>query len=156
MVRAISAGSGNASVSQDVFAQVLNYYNGDYKNASVNFNAVSQPSAANAKNLYNGMITSQLSYTAYDQIGGIGANDPQYQSLLATTYSYDVLYRLKATKSASTRSIFFGGVEFMQFSNQFAEKLSYDANGNITNLERYKADGTTLRDKLTYYGHVPR
>lgn len=146
----VSNESGN--FARDVFGFQLNYFNGDFKKNLSPFDASFTVAGAvnafapygtglNTKNLYNGNISSTIAMTESDNQSGHDNN------LMLQSYQYDYLNRLKSSK-----------VSYLQASltdwettptNRFATSYNYDANGNITHLDRYDKTGTPF-DELSY------
>jgi len=157
------ASSGlNKYVAQDAFALTLNYYEGDYQpiQASTDLGLVNSITTATAPDhafyndeyLYNGNITSaiyqvpfmhDLDPTSSDITTGVQAN----------VYQYDQLHRIKQSTSLDLKASTSSWQSYFTFENNsidnFKTKYSYDANGNITALDRYHADGTWM-DELGY------
>jgi RHS repeat-associated protein len=129
-----------AVTARDVYSYSLHYYNGDYSAINVN-----TPSLVNASGnvefrpLYNG------------NIGSIAMNIKKLNRPLVYNYGYDQLNRLVSMDA-------FGG--WNPSSNIFApqklqdykERISYDANGNILSYGRNGAEGSSgvRMDSLVY------
>ncbi|HRE76424.1 MAG TPA: lamin tail domain-containing protein [Flavobacterium sp.] len=123
----------------DVFGITLDYYSGDYNR--INTNIITSPSITPD---YNGNIkatrwaTKESSHMDLDQNGNI--NQKGY------LYNYD---RNNWLTDATFGNANTSG-SITPLANKYQEKgLEYDANGNITKLQRTNETGTTI-DNLTY------
>jgi RHS repeat-associated protein len=148
----------------DVFAQMLNYFSGDYSRAGKGLDATASLIPVNTvvndattsnylgRDLYNGNINSIVTRTAFSQT----SNATTGGDLMAQRYSYDQLNRLIQSytelSSATTSTTF-----TTNWANQptaantiYSEKLSYDPNGNINSLNRWASNSTTPLDQLSY------
>lgn len=128
-----------SNVGADAFGMALNYFPGDFKRSGSPFNA-NQPSQLNPERpLYNGNITAWASRIGHQAEGNV------YQQLAGNTFRYDELNRLTAA-------------DFHSFGNgwnpttDFGSNYNYDANGNITKLQRNGFAAQSLAmDNLTYH-----
>jgi RHS repeat-associated protein len=133
----------------DAFATMLAYYTDDYYKSGSQYNTNSSnvncivPTATSS--LYNGMITSEVSKTI---------NSPLTQNLSCKnawgySYRYDELYRLKRANTFVSNGSNFSATE------NYKMQVAYDANGNITSMQRNAYVNTTNgaqldMDQLTY------
>ncbi len=141
---------GNNKAPKDVFAEVLNYFDGDYNREGNGLQStnITSPQAEthirtfgvkknDPRNLYNSNILSIVTYTAFDQVG-----QAQTASVQGIGYQYDQLNRLldnvtvlKQTSELTDNTIW---NNVAKDKSPLHEALSYDANGNIRNLNRFK------------------
>ncbi len=151
----------NGLYARDVFGEILNYYAGDYKRTGSGLLAADAITPATnthvkdkGKDLFNGNISSTVTYTGFDQAGG--SADP----LMAQGYRYDYLNRLVSTFTETALPTAFSGWSASSvptLDNIYQENLSYDANGNIKTLERtafkrtVNSVQTTAMDMMTYH-----
>ena len=150
----------NGLYARDVFGEMLNYYAGDYKRTGsglLSADAITPSANTHVKNkgkdLFNGNISSIVTYTGFDQAGE--STDP----LMAQGYRYDYLNRLVSTFAEIATPASFSGwsASSATLDNIYQENLSYDANGNITSLERtvfkrsVNSVQTTAMDMMTYH-----
>jgi len=134
-----------SSVGKDAYAYSLGYYQGDYKPiGGTGAAAFSRTYTANTtditgQNLYNGNISN----TTY-AIANINSGQTA-----GYTYGYDQLNRLVRKNfhdlSAGTGNWQAG----TGATNAWKENFSYDANGNISALQRYGSTG--IMDNLDYH-----
>jgi RHS repeat-associated protein len=140
------------SIAADAFAYSLHYFENDYTPAVPNqgliisFNGSGLQEAIKGSGLYNGNITAQV----------IALRKPEDNSpkipLAGYAYQYDRLNRLKHMNS----SVDFNGEADSGNSwnniaiNSYRSNYSYDANGNITRLDRFDID-SVLIDSLLYH-----
>jgi RHS repeat-associated protein len=128
-------GINGSTVAKDVFGFSLQYFSNDYKAINVTV----KPFAAipNAVGLYNGNIAA------------MSVNLPKVGEPLTYGFTYDQLNRLVKMSA-------FKGLNAVNntwtpiATNDYAEDISYDANGNILT---YKRNGSTAKldmDKMTY------
>lgn len=140
----------NELFARDAFGFDLHYFNGDYTPyGSTSFigsyTGGSNAIAADTRNLYNGNI-SRMTTAMMD-------NTQADMSIAVNTYRYDQLNRITGFDSyspliSSGTNTISGGTN----GNQKAE-YSYDPNGNITHLKRWK-QANILMDDLSYkYDH---
>ncbi len=139
--------------AKDEFGMALGYYQGDFARDGVfdtrltasnpfvlehQVNGVSQ-------DLYNGNISTWTSQTAAE------AQDKNVTSYLTgNAYRYDQLNRIK---QVTTKIFNEAGQRYTPVNgsvNAFESNYSYDGNGNLTTLRRFKDDGQ-LMDDLTYH-----
>ncbi len=172
----LNAGNEGLSSTQyapDVFGEAINYFTGDYQRTGVDLDAASKtvpkPGSQwhnNRKDLYNGKITSSISYTAFDQVAasrpGVTQNSTtSIQPVLAQSYKYDVLGRLTdvyGEELAKTFTVTRTTGITPGVDDIYATNISYDANGNIKTLKRnsyYRylnsiGAASTEMDNMTY------
>ncbi|EHQ24331.1 RHS repeat domain-containing protein [Mucilaginibacter paludis] len=134
--------SDNGTIARDAYGYALGYYRGDYRpiggTAYTAFNLPYQNQTGDitGQNLYNGNISnSTLAISALNSGAAVGY-----------TYHYDQLNRLKNTRQHNGIS----GTSWNRNSitANYAEDLSYDANGNIQTVNRNGNAGNM--DNLLY------
>lgn len=152
-------GSGSSSIAKDVFAEVLNYFNGDYTRTGTGINLA--PTAAitpgtgsvmksNTIDLFNGNISSTLTYTAFDKVTGGTSN-----TLLAQGYKYDYLNRLVDVYAETHERTGFAYNTSIA-NTDYKTSIKYDANGNIEYLSRntktmtVNSVSTNKMDRMSY------
>ncbi|MDQ2751772.1 MAG: hypothetical protein M3R72_01985, partial [Bacteroidota bacterium] len=141
---ALPTGSVINQVAKDVYGFNLNYFNGDYKSISGLTPFAGAPSSLPSSNagmdLFNGNISSMAV-----NIPKLGTNAMLYG------YHYDQLNRIVAMDA-------FTGLNTTNntwtpiATDNYRERVSYDANGNILTYNRHGADVTNnvAMDDLTY------
>jgi RHS repeat-associated protein len=159
----------NKNIARDVYSYSLNYYlddagtgadfEGDYKaigSGAGNFIASTTGAAylqTNAPNLYNGNISSMMT-TIMDNTAS--PTNPSVVSPQLTAYKYDQLNRIKELRAYYDATV---GNEALQNNSwatagntdhRYESMMSYDANGNITDMQANGAAGAINRDKLKY------
>lgn len=138
--------------ARDAYGYTLGYYNdntggafdGDYKSigtTSFEVNKTGSPIASANKNLYNGNISHMVSNVSV--LMPLNNNSP-----LATVYKYDQLNRIKSVRTYNSINLDSNKWSSGSLSNSWNESFDFDANGNITQLQRYGA--STVMDKLNY------
>ncbi|MBL7953985.1 MAG: RHS repeat protein, partial [Flavobacteriales bacterium] len=144
------AGSPNARVGADAFGMMLAYHQGDFVHDDATdpqqwYERSSYLSPQ--RQLYNGNISAWAARSAkhadetpadYATYGGISGNQ----------YFYDALNRLRTSTWQQ-----FDGTNWADAANdQYREEFNYDANGNITELQRHAfgAVGNTVMDHFSY------
>jgi RHS repeat-associated protein len=144
---------GNA-YTKDVFGMVLNYYSGDYKRIGKGLDATATITAQSGthikdqgKDLFNGNISSWMSYTGFDQTGSSTVNP-----LMAQGFRYDKLNRLVGSVTETKVTSGFSGwtASGTSIPTIFQENMKYDANGNIDTLIRTCGNVTTVMDNMFY------
>ncbi|MBK8642649.1 MAG: hypothetical protein IPN15_10700 [Saprospiraceae bacterium] len=138
--------------AKDEVGYVLNYYQGDYNSIAQHapakkFETEISSSSYNtaSKNLYNGNIRAMI--TAIDRfMGAYGKDGPAGYS-----YQYDQLNRIKGIDyySGLNNNSWISAIK----KDDYQTRYSYDANGNILNLDRNgtTAGGNQLKmDRFTY------
>ncbi len=123
-IRSIDPGKDGESEStfpKDLLSYELHYYQNDYKPIKAVLDPI--PETSGLTNLYNGNIS------------GISVANQIFGDNNVHKYRYDVLGRLISARRNNT--------------DQYSMNLSYDANGNIKNLQRRGATGN-LFDNFTY------
>jgi photosystem II stability/assembly factor-like uncharacterized protein len=153
------ASSVNHTFAPDQFGYTLGYFNSDYVTIgtfadNARFDAKAGTNVAGTdKELFNGNISHMV--TAIHAI----ANDNTTNSLksdriLLSGYKYDQLNRLKEVdKYSSTTLMTDNNWDAATLTTNYAERFSYDANGNITYLQRKDGSGD-LMDDFTYNYHT--
>lgn len=152
------------NVAKDEFGMVLTYFDNDFRRSytdpvtSDTKNSVfntdyndgihsSAHLAAGTDGLYNGNIATWVAQT------GTADQDGDYGNTIAFAYKYkyDVLNRIKSANwqlySGGTNGTYSNGPD-----NRWDTHYDFDANGNITQLQRYNNTGD-LMDNLTYGYH---
>ncbi|MEM9327513.1 MAG: RHS repeat-associated core domain-containing protein [Bacteroidota bacterium] len=143
-----AATGGNELVAKDVLGVSLEYFGGDYQSIDeASLTSSSHPlaevagSALVGNGFYNGLIKHE--------VNALGAfEDP----LQAKTYRYDQLGRLRQmrifkdlTTDLFDRNTWLSG----RWVNEYQTDINYDANGNISRLNRRDQDGNYM-DRLSY------
>jgi hypothetical protein len=149
MGRDAAQGSVNALVCKDVYGYSLRYYAGDYQAvsnlaAADRFDMVQEGTPFAAPSLYNGNITGMVTAISKFMEGSEGP--------LGKTYHYDQLNRLVKSRTwkgaDKANNTWAGAAE----SGDYRTTYSYDANGNILNLNRHGASAVNLdMDSLEYH-----
>lgn len=133
---------------EDLFAETLHYYEGDYQNANVSLNSIADNSLSDR---LDGTIKAVTWYTRSDiALSQSIGNRPTY------SYEYDVLGQLTGASLGNIAT----GLEFgytnsapatyvSNSANAYGTSYDYDGNGNIVSLSRRSGTGT-LFDQLTY------
>jgi RHS repeat-associated protein len=133
-----------APFAKDVTAQVLNYFNNDYKkigDEGAQFYPVPPLTALStgfSKPLYNGNIQSSIMSINHSFAGDA-------RRTFAQGYSYDQANRLRQAKNA-----FSNGGNFSAYGNDWSMAVDYDLNGNIQRMMRTAQAGSAL-DNQTYF-----
>ncbi|MEO9023275.1 MAG: RHS repeat-associated core domain-containing protein [Ginsengibacter sp.] len=127
-------GSGNSNIGRDAFGFSLNYFTGEYKpiGGSSPFANVTV-----ANNLFNGNINA------------MAVNIPKLGDAKIYGYKYDQLNRLVAMDAyngLNNTTNVFTPVSI----NDYKERISYDANGNIKSYLRNGNAARLSMDNLTY------
>ena len=124
--------------AKDAFGMILSYYQGDFNRTGSAFNSGASSGRLQAPTgLYNGNITAWET-----NIQPSGQPGYQYEQQTGYTYRYDELNRLVSADFHDYNS------GWQNPGNAYDANYSYDADGNITNLQRY--DATQIVDNLTY------
>ncbi len=139
-------GSPNKWVARDAYGFSINYFNGDYKPIN---NTVSNTFINNAFSHINadGNKTAHQLFNA--SIASILVNIPKVGSAQLYGYNYDQLNRLVSMDA-------FAGLNnstnvFTAASTQnYKERISFDANGNIKTYLRNGDAGRVVMDDMTY------
>ncbi len=132
--------STHSTIPKDAYGYALHYYNGDYKAIGGTAAFADARTAPGYQPLYNGNIAAS------------SLNIAQLGKPLLYVYGYDQLNRLKrqnAFKGLDTVNNIWHPIGMQAY----AEKISYDANGNILTYNRHGADTTGMpvaMDSLTY------
>jgi RHS repeat-associated protein len=137
--------NAHAYVPEDIYGFSLGYFNGDYSatgSGAADFVSVRPgdiASAAGGNNLYNGNISNMVTSLTDEA----GKKNPHLNA-----YAYDQLNRIKAMKVYDTDRFNVNHWDTYQ-SDAYSTSYSYDANGNITALQRKDKDNN-LMDNLSY------
>jgi RHS repeat-associated protein len=130
--------------SKDVFAEVLNYFHGDFNRPGVGLDpsakATPQSSSAILSNSppltfdrFNGNISNIVTQTGFDQT----TSSTSIPNLMMQAYKYDVLHRLNdvyvETNNAAALNPW--GTS-MALDEPLGTHITYDGNGNILTLTR--------------------
>ncbi|RFS21146.1 hypothetical protein DVR12_17580 [Chitinophaga silvatica] len=136
-------GGTGSTVATDAFGYSLHYYgNNDYK--PIGGNMVLGKGAANNTTLFNPLYNGN--------IGAMAVNIAGIDKPLLYNYKYDVLNRLVGMKAATGLSITTNTWTPVA-TNDFAENITYDGNGNIQFYARNGNGSVTGKldmDKMTY------
>ncbi|MEM6342944.1 MAG: hypothetical protein AAF927_03655 [Bacteroidota bacterium] len=142
-------GANNSSTAKDAFGSGLNYFAGDFVKGGSFFQDPFFNFGLEAdRNLYNGNITMWLSNSA---VAGLDP-DYKYPGLTGRLFHYDELNRI--TKSDFR---FWQSGTNWQDTDEYDSDYSYDANGNLLELNRnaYELNfGQTKMDELHYVYHT--
>jgi RHS repeat-associated protein len=136
-------GNNNRALN-DAFSMGLRYYDNDYtpvgaaNGTTVLFTQATDEQNNFGPNLYNGNIKQM----AVNFLGNATNNVANMQY----AYKYDQLNRLKAMKAFGIDSV--DGQ--LKAKSEYATDYVYDANGNITNLNRYGNSDQLVMDNLGY------
>ncbi len=130
----LSTGS-NASYAKDAFAMELSYYNGDFNRTGSVFTDATSGSYSDTAitgygSLYNGMIAGQ---SFNNSLASTTSGYYKGGTALAGVYTYDDFGRyVKQTLN------YYSSSKWNAFttSNDYAETVAYDDNGNITSYSR--------------------
>lgn len=127
-------------VAQDVFGYSLNYFKNDYKaiGSSPATTGVMAALSSNANPLYNGNISAMV------------VNIPQLGSPKVYAYKYDQLNRLVAMDAYNGLNVNNGTFTPVGI-NDYRERVSYDANGNILTYQRNGDAARISMDNMSYY-----
>lgn len=145
---------GQSLIARDATGYMLRYFTEDYK--SINNGIIYEPTYIGTnyqrlnRDLYNGNIQSMITGIASPKNSGIA------MGTFATAYNYDQLNRIKEMRAYTGPNI---GSPNNSFANSnvmsdLACTYTYDANGNIKNLDRNgnTQSGSQLQmDVLDYY-----
>ena len=143
-------GNSNKNFARDAFGYSLNYFDGDYTPIDLNKQQTANNFIANtnnltnlvATNLYNGNIKSMVT-TIRNLNTSNGNVIPQI-----TGYNYDQLNRIKGMQA-------FVGLDTVnniwvqsgnEYNHRYQNDFTYDANGNISTLQRYNQAGVLFDD----------
>jgi len=131
-------GKKNSAYLKDVFALTLDYFNKDYNSIS---NTPVSVLIAPTKSLYNGNIVRQN--LALQPFSGLNKN-----------YRYDPLNRLMSSRYFEINPLTSGPGYDTTYTPEFAEKFTYDLDGNIMKLVRKgNKVGSVIKtmDSLDYF-----
>ncbi|SNZ01686.1 hypothetical protein [Flagellimonas pacifica] len=138
--------------AKDEFGMALGYYGGDFARDGVfdsrltaaNPFVLENQINGNSQDLYNGNISTWTSHTAAE---AKAKNVNSY--LVGNAYQYDQLNRIKeaTSKAFNEASQVFEPINGQ--ADAFKTNYSYDGNGNLLTLQRFKDDGQ-LMDDLAY------
>lgn len=145
-----NAGSSNQFTARDAFGFNLNYFGADYKpiNSGVNpFPSIKDviPDSVNSyRPLFNGNISSMAVNIVYP-------NATAQQAPQLYNYKYDQLNRITRMDMYRTATLNSNSWAGMALINDYKERTSYDANGNIlTYLREGFGASTSAMDSLSY------
>ena len=140
----------NAWAARDEYGYSLSYFDGDYQSTGSGANSFLASIASSDLNaatpsLYNGNIRHMI--TAIKQFMPTSTTSPQ-----AMAYRYDQLNRIKRAKMFNNLDVSTNVWQNTSLNNtDYLEEFAYDANGNITDLDR-NGVSTTMDDfKYWYY-----
>lgn len=134
-------GALNQYVARDAVGIALNYFAGDYKPIDVSvqtFPGYSAYLGTSYRPLYNGNISS------------ISAGNVKFGSPLFYNYTYDQLNRLSGMDVYNNYNLSGNSWSSMALLNDYKERISYDANGNIMKYLRNGYGSNLTMDSLTY------
>ncbi len=129
-------GSSNSNIARDAYGISLNYFTGDYK--PINNTVIPFANIGVANDLFNSNIKSMV------------VNIPKLGDPLIYGFKYDQLNRLVAMDAyngLNNTSNTFTAITI----NDYKERLSYDANGNI---KTYLRNGTGATINLNNYSYT--
>jgi RHS repeat-associated protein len=130
-------GTNTSEFSADAFATALSYYDKDFVAPNSVFQAVTQAANGYAPkpehDLYNGNISAWVGKLQGETVPS------------GSQYRYDQLNRLREAKRIEKNSNQWPLVT----NHKLESNYEYDANGNLTKLNRYDQNGN-LMDNLTY------
>ncbi|MCP4521044.1 MAG: RHS repeat-associated core domain-containing protein [Cytophagales bacterium] len=150
----------NAQSPEDVFSEVLHYYNGDYKRTNTttgnNLFADYTPATTDYASKfgieqYNGNIATAISINSFSKV------DANMKDVLVQAHKYDKLNRLVGTHVEITdrpqlgQGLTFkaeGQVPVQDVDDLYSVSIQYDANGNIESFNR-KAFNRTFQNTHT-------
>jgi len=167
------ANANTKNIARDAIAFNLNYFSGDYttisgNNPFANVSAATYSTSSNYRPLFNGNISSMaVNIRKFNSVSGTAGD-----SAMLYNYKYDQLNRViakDAYRGLNSSNNTWGSPTALTVIDQFKEKLSYDANGNILkyfkngNLTGSNAPMDSLiytyysgRNQLLFVGdHVP-
>ena len=128
----------------DAAAYTLGYYQGDYKSITSN-PAIANMPPQYSTDLYNGNISYKIS--SLSNLSG------QPLDVQASTYRYDQLNRLKSSDIFTAPNLLSSNqITNPVTGNRYKTSYSYDANGNISDLQRHDDQGSLI-DHLSYHYH---
>ena len=128
----------------DAAAYTLGYYQGDYKSITSN-PAIANMPPQHSTDLYNGNISYKIS--SLSNLSG------QPLDVQTSTYRYDQLNRLKSSDIFTAPNLLSSNqISNPVTGNRYKTSYSYDANGNISDLQRHDDQGTLI-DHLSYHYH---
>lgn len=146
----------NTGIGQDAFAEVLNYYKGDFRRTGSPFTSATMGSdpapswyLANG-NLYDGNIISTQD-RINDEPGTTGLT---YPDGAGTTYRYDQRGWLRSSKfySLYVGPGTSGQLRLYNNDDGYNERFTYDDNGNIDTLVRWaNSSGTAVMTDSLHY-----
>jgi RHS repeat-associated protein len=128
-------GLSGSLYAADAWAMSLTYYQGDFDRAGSNFNTSDTYHLQPAYSSYTGNISS-MAYNTQNVAG----SSMQYSGARGNVYEYDEMNRL-----ANSVLLSFNGTSYDSVPD-YAMNLAYDANGNITSLQRYGYSGAFMDD----------
>ena len=138
-------GKSGSLVAKDAYRFSLNYFNGEYKaigdaitNVIFPGHSGQLPTEGDYRPLYNGNITSMV----------VGI--PKLGETKLYNYGYDQLNRLKSMDAYGGYNAIAGNWVGMQPGNDYRERISYDANGNIKTYKRNGIGVDSAMDNLSY------
>ncbi|MBS1773965.1 MAG: hypothetical protein JST82_13995 [Bacteroidetes bacterium] len=126
-------GQGASPYRTDLFSEVLNYYNGDFKHSGSQFDSYNNPAFLLGRGLYNGNMTgvqSRIHFlpSPYGYLDGVQTG---------FIYRYDQLNRLKYSWFHTYDDVSPG----WNMTNEYDEVFSYDADGRMgSGFQRWAYD----------------
>jgi RHS repeat-associated protein len=149
------AGTVNELIARDAFGFMLNYFNNDYKPINPTANTVAgSPFVLAGRHDLNNIDGQQVAGQLFNgNIASMFVNIPKLGTANLYGYKYDQLNRIRSMDVFNgfnnTNNTFTGIPSAIQ---DYKERVSYDANGNILSYQRNgaAAHGGVNMDKLTY------
>jgi RHS repeat-associated protein len=134
----------NLSFAKDLTAFSLEYFNNDYKaiNSATPFASVDEtsPAGTNSSQLFNGNIRYMQTRLTNPTTG--------VAMPMLNAYKYDQLNRLLESRSYEN-SLSANKWNPIGYTNEYFNRFSYDAMGNILHQDRHLRDGTKI-ENMTY------
>jgi RHS repeat-associated protein len=132
------------SMAKDAFGMGLGYYKDDYVRSGSSY-AGNSGGLEPTRDLYNGNISTWTSQA----MKGSGTQEVQYQHMTGHHFVYDELNRIRESQFMTNSS---GNPSSWASTEDYKTKYRYDANGNITHLERHGFGAHHLKmDDLVYH-----
>ncbi|MFT3886371.1 MAG: hypothetical protein QM724_13360 [Flavobacteriales bacterium] len=152
-------GNPHSDVGRDAFGYSLTYFANDYEAIdgtrwnNTTFNQPFAPKPWTPTNGYRDLHNGNIAATVHSLQPGAGWHVGDAGQALAGVYRYDQLNRLREWKSYSGLTA--GANEWGTVDGKYFSSYKYDANGNITNVQRKDQNGTVYDSLHYYYGRLP-
>lgn len=149
--------TGNSFMPKDIYGMILGYYDGDYISKTSRLNAqTSNPyhlQASAGRDLFNGNISTWSGRYDLDAMNVLNPTLAFEDKTIASgrRFEYDELNRIKKAQYATLNPSWSNSASYL-------ETFGYDANGNITNLNRVgygSTAGVRAMDNMTYNYYSP-